>query len=38
MRGDERIKLKTKSFDEDNELNDRMIEAGKKEDEKKMCP
>jgi hypothetical protein len=29
--------LKTKSFDEDNEPNDRMIEAGK-EDEKKMCP
>jgi hypothetical protein len=34
-RGDERSK--DEIFDEDNEPNDRMIEAGK-EDEKKMCP
>jgi lipopolysaccharide export system protein LptA len=38
-RGDERIKSKDEIFsDEDNELNDRMIEAGKKEDEKENVP
>ena len=38
-RGDERIKSKDDIFsDEENELNDKMIEAGKKEDEKENVP
>lgn len=38
-RGDERIKSKDDIFsDEENELNDRMIEAGKKQDEKESVP
>ncbi|WP_091432350.1 OstA-like protein [Flavobacterium degerlachei] len=38
-RGDERIKSKDDIFsDEDNELNDKMIEAGKKEDAKENVP
>jgi lipopolysaccharide export system protein LptA len=38
-RGDERIKSKDDIFaDEENELNDKMIEAGKKEDKKENTP
>jgi hypothetical protein len=39
MYGDERIKSKDDIFsDEENQLNDKMIEAGKKEDKRKTCP
>lgn len=38
-RGDERIKSKDDIFsDEENEINDKMVEAGKKEDEKENVP